>query len=122
MSIGNYLSEIVFTEEFVPVMVFRDDSGKGDAPGEDGDGYEYLANEECINKMRQPVVCNGHDILNTVSARTILVNLSWYIERPELEGSDFWSEAAIRKMREPTGHGYPRLLTRSTLEKLMTLI
>ena len=61
----------------------------------------------CGKKMGQQVACNGHSLLNNVDAIRALVEMSWYFEPTEVQ-TTYWSEAAIRKMREPTGHGYPR--------------
>ncbi len=122
MFIRNYTGGIIHDEDWFTVTVLMDCPGNDHAPVENGSGYEYLASEECINKMRQPVVCNGREILNTAAARKFIVDLSWYFETPEVERKEPWGEAAIRKMREPTGHGHPSLLPLSSLEKLMSLI
>ena len=118
----NYLDGIIPVGEFLFFTVVRDVQRNGHAPDDKTSGYEYLANEECIKKMLQPVACNGHSLLNNVDAIRALVEMSWYFEPTEMEESTYWSDAAIRKMREPTGHGYPMFMPETSLDKLVSMI
>ena len=117
----NCLYGITTVGRFFLATVLRDGPGNDHAPEGDACGYEHLASEDCRKKMGQQVACNGHSLLNNVDAIRALVEMSWYFEPTEVQ-TTYWSEAAIGKMREPTGHGYPRLLPSSGLEKLMSLI
>ena len=118
----NYLNEISPLEDFVFAVVIEDDSGIGYSPKIDLDGYQYLRNEECIEKMRQPVACNGHSLLDTEGARKTLIEMAWSVQRFEIKQKGYWSEAAIKKMLEPAAHGHAILMSQTSLDKLVNML
>jgi hypothetical protein len=90
--------------------------------GDERNGHEHEWNEECIKKMRQPVVCNDYFYPSTADARRNLIEMAWYFDPAEMEQSDYWSEEAIRKMREPTAHGHAIFLNLTNLVRLMSML
>ncbi len=118
----NYFDGMIPTEEFFFVVVIGDESRLTPLPDADLAGYEYLRNEECMRKMREPIVCNGNSLINTPEVQKTLVQTAWYFEAAETEENGYWDEASIRKMREPTGHGHPIFMNRVSLDRLATML
>jgi methylmalonyl-CoA mutase C-terminal domain/subunit len=50
-------------------------------------GHDPGWDDECIKKIRQPVACNSHSLLNTVGAGRTLIEMAWYFEPVEMEQS-----------------------------------
>ncbi|MCE5244328.1 MAG: hypothetical protein ABFD98_14085 [Syntrophobacteraceae bacterium] len=88
----------------------------------DSDEYRFLANEECVEKMCQPVLCNGHEALDSAGARRLCVELSWCFEPAETERNVHWSEKAKRKISEAIVHGHPVIMSRAVTDRLMDLL
>jgi len=123
MSYRKYLDGMVPFEDCLFVMVVGDTPENGDSLKVDPDGYQYLRNGECFAKMLQPVVCNGHSAFNSANAGKTLADMAWYVgDEPESRPNSFWSEAAIRKMCEPTGHGHAILLDKASLDRLACML
>lgn len=109
---GNPLFAFVVDDEYGNVLPLKFDS----------DEYRFLENEECIEKMRQPVLCNGHEVLDSAGARRLCVELSWCFEPAESERNVHWSEKARDKICEPIVHGHPIVLSRAITDRLMDLL
>ena len=83
--------------------------------------FTNLFNEECLRKMREPVVGNGY-FRPVVRDMKKLVDMAWYYDPDEPETNGFWDEKAREKMREPLAHGFRILLDSDQLRRLTQMV
>lgn len=85
-------------------------------------GSEFYWNDECIQKMLQPVGCNSLHFPYTLETKRGLCEMAWYYDPDAAEGDGFWDAAAVRKMREPVAHGFRIFLDPERLRRLAELV
>jgi len=83
---------------------------------------DFYWNDECIQKMLQPVGCNSNHFPITLDTKRGLCEMAWYYDPEATDGDNPWDAAAVVKMREQVAHGFRIFLNPERLRRLAELV